>query len=274
MGGIQRLTSLTAYRTAKRPATRPPLQANAREIYHALCPLPAMAPVPEAGSADAETAAAQKANEAVYRKLLVQGMLALLLPSDDLQNPCLTALVGEIVSETIIGGLVASKLAQPWMLWEILAIVANTLTGKKKKAPAAADASASTAPKARERSRKPRKPEQPPIPVPPARPSRWSFQGLIVLLVQWGVTVYTTIRGAVQAVAQARKLPSRSRQQTRARGGGEKAPVAAFRLFSCVGALVELDERMPWLSGSLAMAQWALLKGPWRVGAVDGVLDR
>lgn len=48
-------------------------------------------------------------------------MLAVLLPSEDLQNRCLRALVGEILAEMIIGNVLSSRLCEPWALWELIA---------------------------------------------------------------------------------------------------------------------------------------------------------
>lgn len=76
---------------------------------------------------DPTSASQQRENEAAYRQLLVQGVLAVLLPTEDLDNECLTALVGQILSELIIGNVVIGKLSQPWMIWECLIITARVL---------------------------------------------------------------------------------------------------------------------------------------------------
>ena len=67
---------------------------------------------------DASKALEQKENEAAYRQLLVHGVLAVLLPTEDLENSCLTALVGQIFSEMIIGNGIGGKASEPWLLWE------------------------------------------------------------------------------------------------------------------------------------------------------------
>ncbi|KAI0016692.1 PXA domain-containing protein [Xylariomycetidae sp. FL0641] len=108
------------YRIAKAEGLRPPLEANSRKIYHALCPLPPLSPVPKYG--DKTSFEAQADNESAYRQLLVQGVLAVLLPTEDLENDCLTSLVGQILSEMIIGNLIVNKLSEPWLIWEMLII--------------------------------------------------------------------------------------------------------------------------------------------------------
>ncbi|OAA57851.1 Phox-associated domain protein [Niveomyces insectorum RCEF 264] len=72
----------------------------------------------------------QAANEAAYRQLLVRGVLAVLLPTEDLANDCLTALVGPIFSELLIGNVLARRLAEPWMMWEMVGLLARLVREK------------------------------------------------------------------------------------------------------------------------------------------------
>jgi hypothetical protein len=120
--GAWSLMSLVAYRTAHQPLNPPPFQTDPREIYHSICPFPALSPVPRAGSE--LVIQQQKENEAAYRQLLVQGVLAILLPTEDLENDCLTAIVGQVFSEMIIGGAIGGKASEPWLLWEGITKVA------------------------------------------------------------------------------------------------------------------------------------------------------
>ena len=74
-----------------------------------------MSPIPR--PEDPKSLQSQADSERAYRQLLVQGVLAILLPTEDLENTCLTALVGEILSELVIGNLLANRISQPWLLW-------------------------------------------------------------------------------------------------------------------------------------------------------------
>jgi len=275
---------------------RPPIELDPRQVYHSLCPLPALSPVPRPHLP--HTVFEQEENEVAYRQLLVRGVLAVLLPTEDLENECLTALVGQIFSELIIGGVIARKAAEPWMIWEGLIILARVIRQRLTATPAPAgdargpDGALSTA--------HPRQPR-------PALQKR-----VFWLLVHMAFAAFAFVKFLVATVAVSRSLPSRrstvvvvstaaaaaaAQQQydhdddmTRHKAGGHDAihaapadetrseplvvPVVAFRLWPAASRLLELDERKPWLCGALSMLQWFALTGPGQVAGVDGVLDR
>ncbi|RYZ32624.1 MAG: hypothetical protein EOP01_00570, partial [Propionibacteriaceae bacterium] len=56
----------------------------------------------------------QRENESAWRQLLVQGVLAVLLPTEDLENGCLRALVAEIFAEMILGNGISGKACESW----------------------------------------------------------------------------------------------------------------------------------------------------------------
>jgi len=100
------------------------LASSPRQIYHTLNPHPALSPVPL--KTEPDSVIEQERNEEVWRQLLVQGVLAVLLPTEDLENGCLRALVGEILSELILRAALSDRLSEGWMLWEILTRVLET----------------------------------------------------------------------------------------------------------------------------------------------------
>ncbi|KAK8146981.1 translational activator for mitochondrial COX1 [Beauveria asiatica] len=123
---------IAAYRTSHDPVSQEPVAVNPRQVYHALCPLPQLSPVPQKG--DQSSFEEQQENESAYRQLLVQAVLAILLPTEDLENPCLTAIVGQIFSELIVGNILAGKASQPWLLYESICIAGRVLGEKKTRA--------------------------------------------------------------------------------------------------------------------------------------------
>ncbi|KAK7417918.1 hypothetical protein QQZ08_011458 [Neonectria magnoliae] len=263
---------ITAYRTAHHAISRPPIDADPREVYHALCPLPQLAPVP--GPDDLLTTSDQRENEALYRQLLVQGVLAILLPTEDLENPCLAALVEQIFSELIIGNVIANKASQPWLLYEGICITARVLQEKWTKHESTTATST--------------QPSDIKLQVKDGR--GWSIQGVFLGLIQLGILLVGSIRFITMTLDMASSLPPRTTPFDEKRvvtddkavkavsGAGRsafvKTPVLSFRIWTCLGNLTEMSSRMPWLDGFLSLLQLGLLNGPGQMAGLDGPVDR
>ncbi|GKT53387.1 PXA domain-containing protein [Colletotrichum tofieldiae] len=223
----------------------------------------------------------QQGNEAVYRQLLVQGVLAVLLPTEDLENDCLTSLVGQIFSELIIGNVLANRLSQPWLIYECLIILTRVL---EKKEPDPIEEGAAESSPAESTSVGPK----------PVRRS-WSIQRVFWSLVQWSFLAFTSIRLLITTLAISSSLPPRSdgdlnekhevtgqisdpKTSNPATSSNEARPVktaiVAFKLWTCISDLIEMDTRMPWLSGTLSMLQLGAMNGPGRVAGLNGAVDR
>ncbi|KAB5570088.1 PXA domain-containing protein [Coniochaeta sp. 2T2.1] len=265
---------VNTYRASHCQAAQPPVHTDPHEIYHSMWPLPALSPVPKPA---APTAIAEQAeNETAYRQLLVQGVLALLLPTEDLENDCLTALVGQVFSELIIGNIVANRLAEPWLVWECLIILSSVIRRR-------GDPSVQPSTRAGTNSR------------PTTARRSFSFHGLILALLQCCFLAANFVRFAVATVVSSRSIPPRARYGSYAGevtgqktaglatdpagplgtpGEPLKIPVLAFRMWPAISNLFEMDMRMPWLSGTLSFLQWIAITGPGRAADVDGVLDR
>ncbi|KAK1847514.1 pxa domain-containing protein [Colletotrichum chrysophilum] len=269
---------IVAYRAAHDPVCRPPTEIDPREVYHALCPVAPLSPIPRPDQP--ETVAKQQENEAIYRQLLVQGVLAVLLPTEDLENDCLTSLVGQIFSELIIGNVLANRLSQPWLIYECLIILTRAL--ERKSEPIEEDVAEAV---------------QAGSAAPLPRPARrsWSIQGVFWSFVHWCFLSFAMIRLLVSTLAMSSSLPPRadvaydekheltgqlsdSKTPDALTGLDEaqpvKTPIFAFKLWTCISDLIELDARMPWLSGTLSMLQLGAMKGPGRVAALNGPMDR
>jgi len=280
------LTRGIAYRASQQPLHPPPFQHDPRQIYHSLWPFPALSPIPNGE----ESIKQQMENEASYRQLLIQGVLAVLLPSEDLDNDCLTALVGQILSEMILGGGIGGKACERWLLWEGITKIAEAVQ--------------SQLPNSKARVRLERSNSDL---VDPGSPNligrsakRWnagtSLQKTFWLVLQYGFMAFTAIRFFIITVATASSLPSRIAPMTKStssatmqqsmeesevlnpllkeRNSTLKQPILKMKLWSSVSNLLDLEIRMPWLSGTLSMLQWLALTGPGEVGNTDGMLDK
>lgn len=241
---------------------------NGREAYHALWPLPLLSPVPISG--DPITTSKQLRNEAAYRQLLVQAVLTVLLPTEDLENPCLTALVEQIFSELIIGNAIANKAVQPWLLFEAICIVERVLTDKRRESNGLKASG---------------------VKIHLGSPRSWSVQGFFVSIIQFALISMSAIRFAFNLITMSSSLPPRgpvvsdkklAPEVSVAKGNTSqdtqstppKVPVLSFGAWSCLGNVIELQRRMPWLGGFLSLLQLGVIHGPGRVAGLDGVLDR
>ncbi|KAK4163510.1 PXA domain-containing protein [Cladorrhinum sp. PSN259] len=262
---------ITAYRVAHDPITQAPVRTNPREIYHSLCPLPALSPVPRRD--DLASVADQAENEVAYRQLLVEAVLAILLPTEDLENGCLTALVGQIFSELIIGNSVANRLSEPWLIYELFIIISR-IFGQRKPEEDNEHASG-----------------RPSKDATGARSFSFSIQALFWKMIHWGFLATSFIRLAFSVLMTSRSLPPRTscgstvprknesathHQEIELEPNSEPSmtPVLAFRCWTAISNLIEMDTRMPWLCGAISMLQWLSVTGPGQIAAVDGRLDR
>lgn len=276
---------------------------DSRVVYHTLHPHPALSPVPT--DAVPSSVAEQRESESAWRQLLIQGVLAVLLPTEDLENGCLRALVAEIFAEMILGNGISGKACEGWLLWEGITRIAEVLqhpSAKKEESRSNDDS-----------------PEQPlsrlecyGLLAPPVTEQDGSshmvlgstkhyqnapmtVNGMFWMIVQYMFLAVTALRAAIGMIATSSSLPLRSSITT----GGESAvetghkiipagsgnwaesqlltskrPIVSMKLWSCASQLVELDTRMPWLSGFISMLRWGVLAGPGRLGNMNGILDR
>ncbi|KAM0483208.1 hypothetical protein ACHAPX_002657 [Trichoderma viride] len=271
-----------ARRVASRAALQPSVEADPRDVYHSILPLPFLSPVPRED--DASSVKLQKENEATYRQLLVQAVLAILLPTEDLENPCLTALVEQILSELIIGNVIAGKASQPWLLYEAICIAAKSLDEQKARA------------KTRIVSGKDQpSPSLSGLGQDADKSPKWTAQGVFVLVIHLGILLFNAVRFMVVTLADSISLPPRTALHLDEEAADhvqndqndkqpsppadtnvapDKVPVLAFKLWTCFGNLIELEERKPWLGGFISLLQTAAVNGPWRIAGLDGPLDR
>jgi hypothetical protein len=272
---------VAAYRASHYPLHPPPLTSDPRETYHTLHPHPALSPAPLSSFPDAATE--QRKNEAAYRRLLVQGVLAVLLPTEDLENGCLRTLVREILAEMVLGNGVGTA-CEGWVLWEGITKVAESLRGEI------------TGLEDPDDQREEPIECHPPSWTEDANIRRRAIHGISVTdffwrVLQYGYMAFTVLRFLTVAFATTSSWLPRSRDPSHYRGvepsqsppitsgtppksPTRKRPILSMKIWSCVSRLISLDDIMPWLKGMIALLQWGVIAGPGRVGDTDGILDR
>ncbi|KAF1816454.1 hypothetical protein P152DRAFT_124872 [Eremomyces bilateralis CBS 781.70] len=285
---------VTAYRVAHQSADLHPYSAGARQVYHTLNPHPALSPAPV--PANPETVREQERNEEAWRHLLVQGVLAVLLPTEDLENRCLHALVTESLAEMILGTGVSGRVCEGWVLWEGI----TKAIGAAK--------SRSTDLKEMKRSKRRLGSlgrlerfgllSSHGADKFPRRASSWtSLSGSVSawfwIAAQYVFLAFTALRGAIIAFATSSSLPARGAAIAKSPSvevahseipsfkseSGRQAPeslrpIVSMKAWACFANLIELDDCMPWLSGFIAILYTGVVEGPGRLGYTDGTLDR
>jgi hypothetical protein len=304
LGLITRLSNFTleAFRLAKQQASSPnSLASDPRMIYHTLHPHPALSPVPT--DSVPSTIAEQRESESAWRQLIVQGVLVVLLPTEDLENGCLRALVAEIFAEMILGNGISGKACEGWLLWEGITSIAKVLqtTAAKEEACQSDDINPEQSMTRLERygllssARNEQIGLASPLAPGKHRHKTWPvlILGIFWTVIQYVLLACTAARAVVSTLATSSSLPLRSAIKDPSLVGvsnqsqplsidtplsrrplGSKRPVVSMKVWSCIAQLAELSVRMPWLSGSISMLHWGLLAGPGKVGDTDGILDR
>nr|OQO20758.1 hypothetical protein B0A51_11107 [Rachicladosporium sp. CCFEE 5018] len=105
---------LSAVEVARANASKPHGRDPIRTIFDTLRPHNALNPVP----LTAELLVEQAENENAWCQMLIDRLLPLVLPPEDIDNPTLHVLVAEVLSELILCKSVCGKASESWLLWE------------------------------------------------------------------------------------------------------------------------------------------------------------
>ena len=246
-----------------------------------MIPHPALSPVPDALSP--ASIVDQEEHEAAYRQLLVQGALAILLPTEDLENACLRTLVADVIADSILGNSIGGKVSEGWFVWgsiiRLIEVVQATVEPKTTGHEIEVDT--------RNRLEKfgllteQKKDER-----PSAEIRRSAFSSLFWRVLQYTYLAFVMLRLLVVGFATAYSAPLRSATillpSTSTESSNDEAiawhhrprPMLSFSIFPLASTMLNLPSRMPWLSGSLALLQHQLIDGPLRIGGTDGILDQ
>lgn len=262
------------------------LPTSHRALYHELNPHPGLSPVPD--DDDPDTITTQTENEAVYRRLLANGTLAILLPTEDLENSSLRALVGDVMADLILGKEVGGRLCQGTFLYEL--IIKFTTVMKDGRGQGGSDSDSDTTANRLERFGLLSSNEAPTGPQLLAGESQviawiWRIiQGLYLCYVSLRFIATGLFRVAsnpgsgsshgvaVSFPAATPCLPKEGAESSDSVAG--KRPVLFYRAVPMASKVFGIPQRMPWAYGLLDLTQHLILAGPGRLGHTDGLLDR
>ena len=300
------LTNLTRTRgnflTSKHPAvhvaqstfsTHHRSQDEIRLIYHTIHPNKALTPLPDNPSTILE----QQDNEIAWAQLLVSQVVPLVLPPEDLQNPCLHVLVSEIFSEMIVHNAICGKASESWLIWEGVTKLIYALRPDHIPQTPADDRPSSidkleqfgllSSGKIADKQELQR-----------ARGGRFDLIAQVFwTTLQVLMTLWLLLRAFATALMHASSIPARPGRVVKAAASdkvrasavapdsrpnpqhtiltnSEQRPVVRMQVWTCISRLTAIDRRMPWLSGLLSLVQWLSLYGPGGLGRTNSTLDR
>ncbi|KAL2014677.1 hypothetical protein VTN00DRAFT_2202 [Thermoascus crustaceus] len=258
-------------------------RSSPRVIYHTLNQHPGLSPVPD--PSDAQTITQQRDNELVYRQLLAQSALAVLLPTEDLENICLRTLVGDILADLILGNEVSGRACEGWFVWgtitRLIAALKHRDTDEKN-----SEETGSVQQSRLERfgllSTKEELDYNHSSSRDQSQTSIWIWtilQGVYLTYVSLRFVVTGLFRVAStlpatpsRAFASASSNPI-SHANEAPSSGSAKRPVLDYRVYGMLSQLVNVPRRMPWLGGTLSLLQYLVVAGPGRLGDTGGILD-
>lgn len=221
--------------------------------------------------------------------------MAILLPTEDLENDCLTSLVGGILSDMIVGNGIGGKASEPWLLWEgiskTIEVVQEQSSKSKKIMNEVESGSEVVQPK-----------EEATMPQTPEARIGWPMQKVFWLVLQYAFLAFTTTRLIIFTITSSSSLPTRGKQfvkisiNTSAAGHLQppsspystksfssqmfttkqvpKQPIISMKIWRCLSTLIDLGIRNPWLCATLSFLQWGALHGPGHIGGTDGTVDK
>ena len=270
---------ITAFRTAHSLFPPARFRTDPRVVYHGLNPHPALSPVPEPSQPSRVTE--QSEHETQYRQMLVQSALAILLPTEDLDNACLRTLVADVIAETILGNAIGGKLCEGYFIWGNISKLTEMVKSRIEPKTTGEEIEVDT------RSRLERfglLSERSEATRPPSAGYRSTLSSVSWGVLQFLYVMFIGIRFVIQGFIAASARPYRSQLVSNMEASSPVTkpvvqswpppPLINYKFFSLVSSILDLPLRVPWLSGSLSLLQSHLVRGPLSFGATDGIFDQ
>ena len=255
------------------------MTTDPRVVYHTLNPHPALSPVPDPGLEP--TITEQRNNEAAYRQLLVQGALAILLPTEDLENACLRTLVADVIGEMILGNGIGGKACEPWLIWEGITNIVRNVKARLEPKATGGEVEVDTRSQLEKFGLLAARNDH--VNRHSHQVSRSIIAEIFWRSLQYGYLTFIALRfvvlGLVAASSQASRSSGVAHPNTPLRTKfsetyTHRRPIVSFKIFSLISCLLDLPSRMPWLPGLLSLIQYQLIAGPGKVGDTDGTVDK
>ncbi|OAL74002.1 hypothetical protein A7D00_2031 [Trichophyton violaceum] len=276
---------IIAYRTARESSARAEDSSRRlRAVYHTLHPHPALSPAPGSGDEDG---AKQRQAEKIYRQLLAHGAMAVLLPTEDLQNVCLRTLVGDILADLLLGGVVSGKVSEGWFIWDSISKILASLNQKSQSDGVEHDHSGNL----EKGDPEPDQERSSNFGSYSTQRSQSVLLSTLFSLMQYCYIAYVASRFVALGLFRvssssssttttsspayaSNSINSKEATPSRSKGNIVRLPVLEYRIFSVISQLLDISSRMPWLGGILALVYHLLMTGPGKIGTADGVIDR
>ena len=232
-------------------------------------------------SAVPSTATEQHEHEAEYRQLLVQSALAVLLPTEDLENACLRTLVADVIADSILGNSIGGNVCEGWFIWGGITKLVDAVKAKIDPKTTGQEIEVDTRSRLEKFGLLSEKGETKDV---RNYDTRSIFSSVFWRILQYGFLTFMTIRFVILGFITASSRPKRSTWTSKTLGSREAGPMdkrgepprpmLTFKILSVMPTLLDLRSRMPWLYGSLALLQEQLIHGPLGLAATDGIFDQ
>lgn len=206
--------------------------------------------------------------------------MAVVLPTEELENACLRTMVGDVLADLILGNEISGRICEGWFLWEAIIKLFDILeneNGRERSRTADNDVQQDRLKKFGLISTMKEREEH--MAQSPAYIWLWTvFSSFYLAYIALRFTVTGLFRVAMSSSASmSTSMNPISRPDEAPTSPGHsmaKRPVVDYRLYSMASQMVDIPQRMPWLTGMLALLQYLMLDGPGNPGGTGGVFDR
>ncbi|MCJ1284109.1 hypothetical protein MMC26_003440 [Xylographa opegraphella] len=273
---------IQAFRTSHQILYPPATAVDPRVVYHTLVPHPAFSPVPNVNAH--ATVAEQSQNEEAHRQLLVQGALAVLLPTEDLGNACLRTLVADIIGEMILGNGIGGKACEGWVIWEGITKLVEGVKARVERKPTGEEIEENTRSRLEKFGLLSERNEKAQEHMKASRSTAASENFWRTL--QYGYLAFLVMRFVVLGFVAAYTRPpgpltSRPHSGAEEAAGGRtgpaprpsRRPLLESRIFAVISLLLDLAHRAPWFVGWLCLVRHHLVRRPRCLAAEGGLVD-